>query len=553
MMTDEIPFSSIDVRVTILHTNDMHSAAHRYSSIYSYMNGVREEASSSTKDHHYRHVVLTLDAGDFFSGSMYDSLATSKPHACPQLEFFSAAGYDAVIFGNHEYDAGEQGLFTMLSKVDRVGSLTVLASDLSISESSPFRAFYNESATSVPEHGVRIQSALVREYDIDESTTFRVGIIGLMGPDAALLCQHSRNTMHYSGFSDTSGLIRWDRLVEDARGAVRRLRDEEKCDLIVMVAHSGGEEVRRLAGSVEDVNVVIAGHTHEIQFFRMQTSSSFYGAFGSHAERHRSNQVIVSQCANDGLAVGRVDLDVSLSTSNRTRVRVSNATREHVESNGSACVSLKEIRRRLEANTSASTKRNEMDARVDEWREELRSSFLGRNPNEIVYEGREGELFRADQTRSDVAQVVADGILDSINRHHNVTSQNVGGRCETFGVDLYITCPDCVRDFDLPEPNETSFRLTFEDVARMLSISASKGVHMFHMRKRDVAAIVELAEWAELFISDTWKVVVSSTMRYKKVAWGFPFVNRLSDMSVRGVSYGDLPDLLCVGLNGYIT
>ena len=87
----------------------------------------------------------------------------------------------------------------------------------------------------------------------------------------------------------------------------------------------------------------------------------------------------------------------------------------------------------------------------------------------------------------------------------------------------------------------------------MLSISADKGVHIFHMRKSAVAAIVELAEWAELFVSDTWKVSTSSSMRFRKRWWGIPFFNRAVDVTVGNVPYVDLPELLCVGLNGYIT
>ena len=83
----------------------------------------------------------------------------------------------------------------------------------------------------------------------------------------------------------------------------------------------------------------------------------------------------------------------------------------------------------------------------------------------------------------------------------------------------------------------------------MLSISASKGISIFHMRKSDLASIVELAEFAEVLVSDTMKLSISSTMRFDRNRWGIPFVNRLLNFTVRDVPYEELDDV-CVALNG---
>ena len=106
-------------------------------------------------------------------------------------------------------------------------------------------------------------------------------------------------------------------------------------------------------------------------------------------------------------------------------------------------------------------------------------------------------------------------------------------------VDVYLTCPDCVRSFDLPSKN-SDFELSFEEVYRMLSISASKGISIFHMRKSDLVSIVELAEFAEVFVSDTMKLSISSTMRFDRNRWGIPFLNRLQNITVRDVCSASL-------------
>ena len=46
-------------------------------------------------------VVLTLDAGDWYSGSLFDNLgADLSTPSVPQMEFFHAAQYDGIILGS---------------------------------------------------------------------------------------------------------------------------------------------------------------------------------------------------------------------------------------------------------------------------------------------------------------------------------------------------------------------------------------------------------------------------------------------------------------------
>ena len=62
-------------------------------------------------------LVLTLDAGDWYSGSLYDQLgADDRTNSVPQMEFFHDAGYDGIILGNHDFDRHESALFAMLYK-----------------------------------------------------------------------------------------------------------------------------------------------------------------------------------------------------------------------------------------------------------------------------------------------------------------------------------------------------------------------------------------------------------------------------------------------------
>ena len=65
-----------------------------------------------------------------------------------QTPFFSE--YDAIILGNHDFDAGEAGLLTMLNKArDQSLDVTIIASNLvTLEEDSVFRAFVDNPQSS---------------------------------------------------------------------------------------------------------------------------------------------------------------------------------------------------------------------------------------------------------------------------------------------------------------------------------------------------------------------------------------------------------------------
>ena len=559
-------------RITILSTNDLHSVAHKYETLSKYIRKIQDEQ-------HKQSVVITLDAGDWFSGSMYDRLSVSSKYSTPQLDYFEMAGYDAVTLGNHEFDAGEDGLVTMLSSQSdhhRKG-VPILNADIQFrheeDSSKKLQDFHDPHKDTSTETGVRIQSSLVL---VRQNLT--IGILGVMGPDSVLLCQHSRRSAKFDGFSDSTGLLRFDRVARKVKRVVRDLREEKNADFVILIAHSGGEEIYNLASSVADsgVDVVVGGHTHELQFHEIVTrTSSYYDAFFSQGNIHK-NRVFVTQCGSDGDYVGKLELDVHISDESEKKIlRVSSSTRDLISSSQSACVSyvkhdesspqnidifytlLLDIYRyeSIVSSDEIDVKDNdEMAHLVSDWQNEL-SKILGRNPKDIVFRAKEGTLFSHDDTRSSVAQLVADGILKMLNHRLSSTTARLHpfdpNGCND-GVDVYLTCPDCVRAFELPRKNH-DFELSFEQVYRMLSISASKGISIFHMRKSDLASIVELAEFAEVFVSDTMKLSISSTMHFDRNRWGIPFVNRLLNFTVRGVPYEELDDVLCVALNGYIT
>ncbi|OZQ56468.1 hypothetical protein CA600_30795, partial [Paenibacillus sp. VTT E-133280] len=82
--------------LTVLHTNDTHAGLDTVSSPNNILRRVTaiKEAKATTEN------PILLDAGDVFSGTLY----FNKYLGQADLAFMNLVKYDAMTFGNHEFD-----------------------------------------------------------------------------------------------------------------------------------------------------------------------------------------------------------------------------------------------------------------------------------------------------------------------------------------------------------------------------------------------------------------------------------------------------------------
>src|SRR5690606_20326375 len=98
-----------DVKITILHTNDVHSQIDPFpmdGGRFQGLGGVARRSTLLKKIRATEKNVLLFDAGDIFQGTPYFNVFQGKL----ELELMSKLGYDAGTFGNHEFDNGLPGL-----------------------------------------------------------------------------------------------------------------------------------------------------------------------------------------------------------------------------------------------------------------------------------------------------------------------------------------------------------------------------------------------------------------------------------------------------------
>jgi 5'-nucleotidase len=251
-------FSQSEKKITILHTNDLHSHLEGFAPELNYspmsvnddstIGGFSRIAAiirreKATADG----ATLVLDAGDFLMGTLFQSLEEKTGF---QLRLMKSMGYDVVCLGNHEFDYGPEKLASILISSKSAGEIPpVLLSN----------AVFNEKETGDDSLEKLFKENIVGRKLILTKNGLKFGFFSLMGKVA----------------DDNAGLappVTFSKQIPLARKMVKELRSEN-CDVIICLSHSGietdgkggwtGEDVD-LAKKVKGIDVIISGHTHTI-------------------------------------------------------------------------------------------------------------------------------------------------------------------------------------------------------------------------------------------------------------------------------------------------
>ena len=241
-------------QLTIVHTNDMHSHFQGFSPEIDYqpfkihadktLGGWARVATVIKNTRKERsHPVLVLDAGDYTMGSLFHMPIREEAF---ELRLLKAMGYDAITFGNHEFDLKPAGLAAILKTAKAKGGMPqiVLANPV-FDRKQPVLANLQDTFS---ETGVK-------PYTILQRDGLKIGIFGLLGKDAVEVSPFAKPLT----FRDPA---------ETARAMVDILRHQEKAEIVICLSHGGlrdnpktSEDIL-LAQNVPGIDVIISGHTH---------------------------------------------------------------------------------------------------------------------------------------------------------------------------------------------------------------------------------------------------------------------------------------------------
>ena len=204
--------------------------------------------------------VVTLDAGDFSMGSLFQTIYAT---GAPELRALGAMGYDAATLGNHEFDYRSKGLADMLNAaVDSASPLPALV-----------QANYKPPASDRAAWAAWERYG-VTDYTVLERDGLRIGVFGVLGVDADECAP-----MSGMDFTPIAGA---------AREVVEQLQSREDVDYIVCLSHSGTEDGRGedydLAKAVPGIDVIISGHTHSTTREPIQVNNTLIVSCGEYTQ-----------------------------------------------------------------------------------------------------------------------------------------------------------------------------------------------------------------------------------------------------------------------------
>ncbi|CAH1711678.1 protein 5NUC-like isoform X2 [Aphis gossypii] len=223
-------------RLLVLHTNDMHSRFDQvdrsigecvgsfrpcYGGFARLKTAVDRERRRTT-DAGPVDGALFLNAGDTFQGTVYYSFL--KWRAVERM--VRTLGIDVMSLGNHEFDDGVEDIAHFIRNIN----VPVVASNLDLT----------------------YEPSLVNEPNLMKSKVLvvngrKIGIIGYLTPETEVLSQ--------------VGNVKILPEVPSVTAEAKRLKSDG-VDILIALGHSGFEMDKQIARDVEDIDLVIGGHSN---------------------------------------------------------------------------------------------------------------------------------------------------------------------------------------------------------------------------------------------------------------------------------------------------
>ncbi|AND65299.1 metallophosphatase [Flavobacterium covae] len=253
-------------KLTILHTNDTHSQIDPFPEGHPKnpnLGGVARRAALISQIRKEEDHVLLLDAGDIFQGTPYFNYYGGEI----EFKVMSMMKYDLATIGNHDFDNGITGLYGQLPNA----SFEFVCAN------------YDFKNTILDTH--------IKPYKIFEKAGIKIGIFGLGVELYGLVDpRYYKETKYLDP-------------VEIANDITKKLKEVEKCDLVICLSHLGFEyknEPERisdinLAKKTKNIDLIIGGHTHT--FLDKPV-----------IERNLDDkEVLINQVGAYGINLGRID------------------------------------------------------------------------------------------------------------------------------------------------------------------------------------------------------------------------------------------------------
>jgi len=214
--------------LVLLHTNDFHGALMASDG----RSSIAEMATVVNVVKSVNPQVLLLDAGDINTGSALSNMFDAEP----VIRAYNMMGYDALTFGNHEFD----GSMEKLNKQIDLADFPFVSSNIKKQDGSYLGG---------------------NRYIVKHYNNFTVGIFGITTLRTQVIANPDKSLVFVNE-------------IDAARDVVDILRNTEKVDIVIGLVHMGDVKEAEdhitsvdLATAVEGINILVDGHSHS--YFEM--------------------------------------------------------------------------------------------------------------------------------------------------------------------------------------------------------------------------------------------------------------------------------------------
>ncbi len=253
------------MKITLLHTNDVHSRIDPFP-----MDGGRNQGKGGAAKRaalikeikRQEDITMLLDSGDVFQGTPYFNFFAGE------LEFklMSQMGYEACTIGNHDFDAGIEGLEKQLPHAN----FPLVISNY--------------------DFGNTVMNGRTKTHLILQKGDAKIGIFGL-GIELYGLVPKSlyKETIYLDPISTANQMA-------------GQLKHDENCDVVICLSHLGYRyrenkiSDQLLADYSYDIDIILGGHTHTFMD-RPDIRNNKKG-----------KPVVINQVGWAGLLLGRLDI-----------------------------------------------------------------------------------------------------------------------------------------------------------------------------------------------------------------------------------------------------
>lgn len=254
-------------QLLILHTNDTHSCVlplnpNLADTMLAGRGGFLRRAAMIDQMRKEDKDLLLLDSGDFSQGSPYYTMFKGDV----ETELMNIMGYDAATIGNHEFDFGLENM----ARIFRKAKCPIVCAN------------YDFTGTVV--------EGLVKPYVIIKRKGVRIGIFGLSPKLDGLV------------MASTCAGVRYSDPIKTANAVADKLKNEEKCDVVICLSHLGWDEAglndMEMMAKTRNIDLVLGGHSH-----------SYFKTL-NHVRNLDGKDVPNDQNGKHGIFVGKITLSL---------------------------------------------------------------------------------------------------------------------------------------------------------------------------------------------------------------------------------------------------